>query len=100
MGISLALDRLRRVRNQHRRSYRRAHTTKEVVMFRRSLHVVPGDVRAADVVNLQTASTVQGTTIDISVNGGGVMVDEANVVQTDIVTSNGVIHVIDSVILP
>ena len=69
-------------------------------MFRRSLHVVPGDVRPADVVNLQTASTVQGTTIDISVNGGGVMVDEANVVQTDIVTSNGVIHVIDSVILP
>lgn len=63
-------------------------------------HVVPGKVMAAEVVTLDTAPTVQGQTIDIETSDAGVKVDEANVVQTDIVTSNGVIHVIDTVIMP
>lgn len=62
-------------------------------------HVVPGDVRAADVVKLDSAKTVQGQSVKIKA-GDGVTVDGANVVKTDIVASNGVIHVIDSVILP
>lgn len=63
-------------------------------------HVVPGRVMAADVVGLDEAKTVQGGMIDISVDGGTVMVDEATVTATDIEASNGVIHVIDRVILP
>lgn len=63
-------------------------------------HVVPGAVKAADVVKLHEAETVQGSTVDIKVADGKVMVDNANVIKTDIVTSNGVIHVIDSVIMP
>lgn len=62
-------------------------------------HVVPGKVMAKDVVSLSSAQTVQGQAIRID-NMGGVKVDNANVIQTDIETSNGVIHVIDSVILP
>jgi uncharacterized surface protein with fasciclin (FAS1) repeats len=63
-------------------------------------HVVPGRVTAADVVKLKSATTAQGSSAKISVKGGKVMVDQANVVKTDIMTDNGVIHVIDSVILP
>ncbi len=63
-------------------------------------HVVPGKVLAADVVKLSDAKTVQGSAAKITVTDGGVKVDNANVVKTDIVCSNGVIHVIDSVILP
>ncbi|QEG37453.1 fasciclin domain-containing protein [Bythopirellula goksoeyrii] len=63
-------------------------------------HVVPGKVMAADVVKLQNAKTVQGSDVDIKVEDGKVMVDGANVVKTDIECSNGVIHVIDAVILP
>jgi uncharacterized surface protein with fasciclin (FAS1) repeats len=63
-------------------------------------HVVPGRVMASDVVKLDSAKTVQGQSISVKVNGGSVMVDGANVVKTDIQVSNGVIHVIDSVILP
>jgi len=63
-------------------------------------HVVAGKVMAADVVELDSATTVQGSRITISTMGGAVMIDQANVVQADIETSNGVIHVIDSVILP
>lgn len=63
-------------------------------------HVVSGKVMAADVVGLSSATTVQGQQIDIAVKDGKVTVDGANVVKTDIETSNGVIHVIDSVILP
>ncbi len=63
-------------------------------------HVVPGSVKAADVVTLKTAGTVNGQRVDIKVNGGKVMIDGANVVATDIACSNGTIHVIDSVILP
>lgn len=63
-------------------------------------HVVSGKVMAADVVELSNATTLNGSDIDISVSDGNVRVDDANVVQTDIGASNGVIHVIDSVIMP
>jgi len=62
-------------------------------------HVVPGKVMAADVLKLKSAKTVQGQSVTIDTSHG-VMVDKAHVVKTDIVASNGVIHVIDSVILP
>ena len=62
-------------------------------------HVVSGKVMAADVVNLTEAATVQGGKIQIDTKDG-VKVDGANVVKTDIVCDNGVIHVIDAVILP
>lgn len=63
-------------------------------------HVVPGKVMAADVVKLDKATTVNGTDIDISVNGSSVQIDQATVISADIAASNGVIHVIDAVILP
>lgn len=63
-------------------------------------HVVPGKVLAADVVKLQSATTVQGQPLKIEVKDGTVYVDGAKVLSTDIETSNGVIHVIDSVVLP
>ncbi|NIL99217.1 MAG: fasciclin domain-containing protein [Planctomycetales bacterium] len=63
-------------------------------------HVVAGKVTAADVVTLKEAETVQGSPIKVSVTGDTVMINEAKVVKTDIHCSNGVIHVIDSVILP
>jgi uncharacterized surface protein with fasciclin (FAS1) repeats len=63
-------------------------------------HVVPGKVLAADVIKLQHATTVNGQRIDVRVVEGTVSVDGAKVVKTDIACSNGVIHVIDSVILP
>jgi uncharacterized surface protein with fasciclin (FAS1) repeats len=63
-------------------------------------HVVSGNVTAKDVVKLQSAKTIQGSSVKIMAKGGKVMVDNANVVKTDIMASNGVIHVIDSVILP
>ncbi|GAK87745.1 secreted and surface protein containing fasciclin-like repeats [Vibrio ponticus] len=63
-------------------------------------HVVPGKVMAVDVVKLDKATTVQGQDVMIKVNDGKVMVDNANVVATDVKASNGVIHVIDTVIMP
>jgi len=63
-------------------------------------HVVSGEVKAADVVNLSEAATVQGDTIDIKTKYGKVMIDGATVTKADIATSNGVIHIIDKVILP
>ena len=63
-------------------------------------HVVSGRVTAADVSKLKSAKAVSGDTIHIEAMGGRVMVDEAHVTKTDINASNGVIHVIDSVILP
>jgi len=63
-------------------------------------HVVPGKVMAADVVTLTEATSLEGDTIAISVEDGTVMVDDATVVATDIGASNGVIHVIDAVIMP
>jgi uncharacterized surface protein with fasciclin (FAS1) repeats len=63
-------------------------------------HVVPGKVMAADVVKLKEAKTVNGAMVKIKADGGDVMIDGAKVTATDIAASNGVIHVIDSVILP
>lgn len=63
-------------------------------------HVVSGNVMAKDVVKLKSAKTVQGSAVKITVKDGKVMVDNANVVKTDIAASNGVIHVIDTVLLP
>ena len=63
-------------------------------------HVVPGKLMAADVVKVQTAKAVSGDTITVQAQGGTVRVDAAHVTQTDIAASNGVIHVIDAVMLP
>lgn len=63
-------------------------------------HVVAGKVAAKQVVGLKGARTLNGQRADIVVSGGSVTVDKANVVKTDIECSNGIIHVIDSVILP
>jgi transforming growth factor-beta-induced protein len=63
-------------------------------------HVVSGKVMAADVVKVKGAVSLNGQRIDVKVAGGKVNVDAANVVKTDIACTNGVIHVIDSVILP
>jgi uncharacterized surface protein with fasciclin (FAS1) repeats len=63
-------------------------------------HVVSGKVMAADVVKLTSAKMVNGQSVKVAVNGGKVTVDGANVVKTDIATTNGVIHVIDTVLLP
>ncbi len=63
-------------------------------------HVVPGKVLAEDVVALNSATTVNGSDVSIAVEDGSVRIDNATVVATDIAASNGVIHVIDSVILP
>ena len=63
-------------------------------------HVVPGRVSAADVVTLDQATTVNGADVRIEVIDGNVRIDDATVVKTDIAASNGIIHVIDSVILP
>lgn len=63
-------------------------------------HVVPGKVMAEDVVGLKKATTVQGQSASITVSDKGVRIDDAHVVKTDIETSNGVIHIIDSVIMP
>ena len=63
-------------------------------------HVVPGKVMAADVVGLSSAPTAEGSKLSIKVADGSVRIDDATVTATDIETSNGVIHVIDSVIIP
>jgi uncharacterized surface protein with fasciclin (FAS1) repeats len=72
---------------------------KEALTAILTYHVVPGKVLAADVVKLDEAKTVQGQSVRIDTSSG-VKVDDANVISTDIIASNGVIHVIDSVILP
>lgn len=63
-------------------------------------HVVPGKVTAAEVVELDRAGTVNGKNIDITVAAEGVRVNQAAIIATDIEASNGIIHVIDEVILP
>ena len=63
-------------------------------------HVVPGKVMASDVVGLTEATTAQGTKLAVKVVDGKVMIDNALVVKTDIPCKNGVIHVIDAVVLP
>lgn len=63
-------------------------------------HVVSGNVMAADVAKMTSAKTVEGADVTISAMGGKVKVNNANVVKTDIKCTNGVIHVIDAVIMP
>jgi uncharacterized surface protein with fasciclin (FAS1) repeats len=63
-------------------------------------HVVAGKVMAKDVVKMKSAKTVNGQSVTISMKDKDVMVDNAKVTKTDIVCSNGVIHVIDAVVLP
>lgn len=63
-------------------------------------HVVPGKVMSGDLSDNMNATTVQGTDVNIRVNNYGVSVNGARVVQADIEATNGVVHVIDTVILP
>jgi transforming growth factor-beta-induced protein len=63
-------------------------------------HVVPGNVMAKDVVKLSNATTVNGQRVDIRTKDGKVMIDNATVTKADVACSNGVIHVIDTVIMP
>ncbi|MFB1072452.1 fasciclin domain-containing protein [Vibrio diabolicus] len=63
-------------------------------------HVVPGKVMAADVVKLDKATTVQGQDVMIKTMGDKVMANDANIMATDVKAKNGVIHVIDTVIMP
>ena len=75
---------------------------KEALRAVLTYHVIPGKVMAADVMAAEKvqAETVQGATLDVRVMDGGVSVNDARVVQADIEASTGVIHVIDSVLLP
>lgn len=63
-------------------------------------HVVAGKVMAADVVKVESAVTVQGQKVLVNVNGTKVMINNAHVVTADVKASNGVIHVIDTVLMP
>lgn len=63
-------------------------------------HVVSGKVMAADVMGMDSAETVNGESIQISTTDGNVMIDGATVIKADVEASNGVIHVIDKVLMP
>jgi transforming growth factor-beta-induced protein len=63
-------------------------------------HVVAGKVLAADVVKLTSATTLEGSAVKVSVSGSTVMINDSKVTQADVMASNGVIHVIDAVLLP
>jgi uncharacterized surface protein with fasciclin (FAS1) repeats len=63
-------------------------------------HVVAGSVSSAQVVKMTSAKTVEGRSVKISTKDGSVMIDNAKVVKADVMASNGVIHVIDTVLLP
>ncbi len=65
-----------------------------------SYHVVPGYVTGADAIKLNAAKSLQGSELKISSDGGGVHINDAKVIKADILTANGVIHVVDSVLLP
>ena len=73
---------------------------KEKLVAILTYHVVPGKVMASDVATMNSARTVQGQSLTVTKNENGVMVDDAHVVKTDIACSNGVIHVIDNVVMP
>jgi len=73
---------------------------KEALTAVLTYHVVAGKVMAEDVVKLSSATTVNGQDVDIKVWDGAVMIDDAQVTTADIDTTNGVIHVINKVILP
>ena len=63
-------------------------------------HVVPGKVMAADVLMLKSAKTAGGEELTIDAMGDQVMINDAKVTKTDIECSNGIIHVIDTVLMP
>ncbi|MFO0883059.1 MAG: fasciclin domain-containing protein [Pirellulales bacterium] len=90
---------MRRSRSFHQEQWKRHTEGQEEVDRDHTYHVVPGKVLAADVVKVSSAKTVNGQEVKIDASKG-VKVDGANVVKTDILCSNGVIHVIDAVILP
>lgn len=69
---------------------------KKVLLY----HVVAGKVTAKDVMKMSTGKTVEGDTVKITVKGKKVMINNANVTKADIKTSNGLIHVIDTVLMP
>lgn len=73
---------------------------RELLVAVLTYHVVPGKVLAKDVANLSEATTVNGSTISITAMNGTVRINDATVVAADVGASNGVIHVIDTVILP
>lgn len=73
---------------------------KEKLVAILTYHVVPGRDLASQVTKINSAKTVNGQSVAISVNGGAVKVDNATVIKSDILCSNGVIHVIDSVLMP
>ena len=63
-------------------------------------HVVSGEVTSGQVVHLESAETVQGAALEISTSEAGVMINNAKVIKADVDASNGVVHVIDTVLLP
>lgn len=63
-------------------------------------HVVPGRVTASEVVHLESAKTGEGKNLAISAHAGAVRINKANVVKTDVMARNGVIHVVDTVLIP
>ncbi len=63
-------------------------------------HVVSGKVMASDVVKLNSATTVQGSDVKIDASNGGVKVNDATVANADVAADNGVIHIIDTVLIP
>ncbi len=69
---------------------------KKVLLY----HVVSGNVGSSDVVKLNKAETLMGSNVMIKVDDGNVMINNSKVVKADIATSNGVIHVIDTVLIP
>lgn len=71
-------------------------TLKKVLLY----HVVSGKVMASDVVNLKSASTLEGDNVKIKTVDGNVMINNAKVIKADVGASNGVIHVIDTVLIP
>lgn len=73
---------------------------KEKLVAVLTYHVVPGNVMAKDVVGSPKLKSVQGQELTVRVDGSAVSIDGASVIKTDIAASNGVIHVIDSVVLP
>jgi uncharacterized surface protein with fasciclin (FAS1) repeats len=73
---------------------------KEMLTRVLTYHVVPGKVTAAQVAHLENAEALSGDRLSIAANGKGVLIDDAKVIQADVEASNGVIHVIDTVLIP